>query len=115
VTPRLCRPLETGGRSIRPHLIHGDLWDGNASFVKITGLPVILMHTACTRITNARTRVQRCRLLTALDELAPFVLPRHKMNRSYIEEYIKFYPPSESMEDFEDRLALYAAYVFLTL
>lgn len=41
VIPRLCRPLETGGRSIKPRLIHGDLWDGNASVVIETGLPVI--------------------------------------------------------------------------
>lgn len=30
------------------------------------------------------------------------------MNRPYIKEYIKFYPPSEPVEDFEDRVALYA-------
>ncbi|PGH13783.1 hypothetical protein AJ79_03483 [Helicocarpus griseus UAMH5409] len=29
VVPRLLRPLQTGGRSIKPTLCHGDLWDGN--------------------------------------------------------------------------------------
>ena len=29
VIPRLLRPLETGGRSVRPCLIHSDLWPGN--------------------------------------------------------------------------------------
>ena len=29
VIPRLLRPLETGGRSIQPCLIHSDLWPGN--------------------------------------------------------------------------------------
>lgn len=29
VIPRLLRPLETGGREIRPCLIHSDLWPGN--------------------------------------------------------------------------------------
>lgn len=29
VTPRLLRPLETGGRQIQPCLIHSDLWPGN--------------------------------------------------------------------------------------
>jgi protein-ribulosamine 3-kinase len=29
VIPRLLRPLETGGRSITPCLIHTDLWSGN--------------------------------------------------------------------------------------
>lgn len=31
VIPRLLRPLETGGRSIKPVLLHGDLWLGNVS------------------------------------------------------------------------------------
>ncbi|KAK8085401.1 hypothetical protein PG997_006672 [Apiospora hydei] len=29
VIPRLLRPLQTGGRSIKPSLCHGDVWDGN--------------------------------------------------------------------------------------
>lgn len=31
VIPRLLRPLETGGNSITPALVHGDLWFGNAA------------------------------------------------------------------------------------
>jgi protein-ribulosamine 3-kinase len=31
VIPRLLRPLENGGREIKPVLIHGDLWLGNVS------------------------------------------------------------------------------------
>jgi protein-ribulosamine 3-kinase len=30
VIPRLLRPMETGGRSIKPVLCHEDLWSGNA-------------------------------------------------------------------------------------
>ncbi|KAL8759838.1 MAG: hypothetical protein Q9199_000485 [Rusavskia elegans] len=41
VLPRLLRPLETGGRSIEPRLIHGDIWDGNTSTDVATNLPVI--------------------------------------------------------------------------
>lgn len=29
VIARLLRPLQTGGRNIKPSLCHGDLWDGN--------------------------------------------------------------------------------------
>lgn len=29
VIPRLLRPLETGGRSLKPCFVHGDLWHGN--------------------------------------------------------------------------------------
>ena len=31
VIPRLLRPLETNGQSIKPCFVHGDLWDGNAT------------------------------------------------------------------------------------
>ena len=31
VVPRLLRPLQEGGRSIVPRLVHSDLWDGNCA------------------------------------------------------------------------------------
>lgn len=46
VIPRLLRPLETGNRSIKPSLIHGDLWHGNASMDGDTDGPVIF-DAAC--------------------------------------------------------------------
>lgn len=46
VVPRLLRPLHTGGRNIRPALIHGDLWHGNASMDADTDEPVIF-DAAC--------------------------------------------------------------------
>jgi len=45
VIPRLLRPLETGGRSITPCLVHGDLWDGNASVNVDTGKSTIFDGT----------------------------------------------------------------------
>ena len=45
VLPRLLRPLETGGRTIQPRLIHGDIWDGNTSTNNVTNLPVIFDAT----------------------------------------------------------------------
>ena len=95
VIPRLCRPLETGGRSIKPRLIHGDLWDGNASVVIETGLPVIFdacamyAHNEC-EMDSSPGHVQ---FLIVIDEFATFVVARHKMNRQYIKEYIKFFHP----------------------
>lgn len=54
VVPRLLRPLETGGRRIKPSLVHGDLWHGNATTDANTGLPLIhdaaclYAHNECT-------------------------------------------------------------------
>ena len=39
VIPRLLRPLGTEGRSIRPVLVHGDLWQGNVATNAETGVP----------------------------------------------------------------------------
>jgi protein-ribulosamine 3-kinase len=41
VVPRLLRPLETGGRQIKPSLVHGDLYSGNVSVDVETGRPVL--------------------------------------------------------------------------
>lgn len=41
VIPRLLRPLETDGRSIKPSLVHGDLWYANAGLDMETGQSVI--------------------------------------------------------------------------
>ena len=41
VIPRLLRPLQTNGRSIKPALIHGDIWYGNLSINAKTGEPLM--------------------------------------------------------------------------
>lgn len=45
VIPRLLRPLETEGRTLTPTLVHGDLWDGNASLDVTTGQPMFFDAT----------------------------------------------------------------------
>jgi protein-ribulosamine 3-kinase len=53
VIPRLLRPLESNERSIRPCLVHGDLWHGNTLVSSKTGDPyafdscVLWAHNEC--------------------------------------------------------------------
>jgi protein-ribulosamine 3-kinase len=46
VVPRLLRPLQSGGRSIKPTLVHGDLWHGNAQ-VDMDTNQVVLFDSCC--------------------------------------------------------------------
>lgn len=41
VIPRLLRPLESGGRTVKPALIHGDLWCGNAAVDQEDDSPIV--------------------------------------------------------------------------
>ncbi|KAI0114724.1 Fructosamine kinase-domain-containing protein [Daldinia grandis] len=97
VVPRLLRPLETGGRSIRPCLIHGDLWHGNAETDADTGLPVIF-DAASFYAHNEY-------------ELGVWRQPWNKIDKTYRAEYHKCMPKSQPEEDCDDRNALYAVRV----
>lgn len=46
VIPRLLRSLETQGRTIKPSLLHGDLWVGNVATNKATNMPMIFDSSA---------------------------------------------------------------------
>ncbi|KAL8976837.1 MAG: hypothetical protein Q9205_007239, partial [Flavoplaca limonia] len=93
VVPRLLRPLETGGRHIKPCLIHGDLWDGNTSTTVETDQPVIYDAT--------------CLYAHNEFELAPLRPARHRMGTDYINAYFRHFPKSPPEEDQDDRNALY--------
>jgi protein-ribulosamine 3-kinase len=41
VIPRLLRPLETEGRSVKPSLVHGDLWYANSGIDPDTNQPIV--------------------------------------------------------------------------
>jgi hypothetical protein len=41
-------------------------------------------------------------------EMAPWRPARQKMNRPYVEAYLRHFPASEPVEDFDGRNALYA-------
>jgi len=58
VIPRLMRPLETGGRSIRPCLVHGDLYAGNVS-VDEAALEPIVYDATCLYAHNECTYTQQ--------------------------------------------------------
>ena len=110
VIPRLLRPLETGGNSIRPSLVHGDLWCGNVVVDQNTGKGIAFdpssfwAHNECTNSIHWFIRV------TKKMELGNWRPERNKFFRVYFDEYHLHFPKSLPEEDYDDRNALYAMY-----
>ena len=94
VCPRLLRPLETGGRRIRPALIHGDLWGGNMALQAKTEQLYIFDSSAFWAHHEYDLHMWRGE--------------RFEMPDSYITEYFKHLPPSEPAGEWTDRNLLYS-------
>lgn len=97
VVPRLLRPLQTGGRSIKPSLCHGDLWDGNIQIDEDTDEPIIF--DPCPFYGHNEMDLQCMRS------------ERYKVGINFVHLYREMLGASEPEEDFDDRNALYAMYV----
>lgn len=94
VIPRLLQPLETGGNSIKPRLIHGDLWYGNIATKMSNNLPVIFDAAAF----YAHHEY----------ELGNWRPKRNKFPYDYIQEYLGRFKPSAPQAEFDDRNILYS-------
>ncbi len=93
VVPRLLRPLQTGGRNIKPSLCHGDLWDGNMQVDSATREPTLF--DPCPFYGHHEMDLQCMRS------------PRYMVGLEFVEMY-KEVGASEPVGDFDDRNALYA-------
>lgn len=113
VVPRLLEPLQSGGRSIKPCLIHGDLWDENTATDMDTGEPFVfdagsmygMMTFQCTKA------LPSAYLYTAHNEyeIGDWRAPRHRLsNESYILNYKRNFPVSEPEEEWDARNLLYS-------
>ena len=90
VVPRLLRPLESNGRSIRPCLVHGDLWHGNASIYSDINEPYAF--NSCTlwaqnECTQPRSRIQEQEANRPQDEIGMWKVSRYKFGRAHLREY----------------------------
>lgn len=94
VAARLLRPLQTGGRNVKPSLCHGDLWDGNIQFNVDTQQPVVF--DPCPFYGHHEMDFQCMRS------------PRYIIGQDFITLYKVKIGASEPSEDFDDRIALYS-------
>ncbi|KAI1317770.1 Fructosamine kinase-domain-containing protein [Xylariaceae sp. FL0255] len=95
VVPRLLGPLEQHGHSVKPCLIHGDLWEDNIGKDINTG--GIFIFDCCAYYAHHEMGVAMWRV------------KHHKMNApEYRAEYFRNYPPDEPVSEFDDRNRLYS-------
>lgn len=95
VIPRLLGPLEQDGRSIKPCLIHGDLWEKNIG----------------THVLNEEIYIFDSCAYYAHHEMAlgMWRVSHHQMDdKEYRDEYFKVFEPDEPKKDCDDRNRLYA-------
>ena len=98
--PRLLDPLSSDGRSIKPCLIHGDLWEANIGTDAHTGELYIFDACAYYAHHEKEIGIWRCE--------------HHRMtNEEYRNEYFKNYEPSEPVEEFDARNRLYCVETLL--
>ncbi|KAK4690786.1 hypothetical protein P7C71_g6084, partial [Lecanoromycetidae sp. Uapishka_2] len=94
VVARLLRPLQTGGRNIKPSLCHGDLWDGNVQVDLDTKQPIVF--DSCAFYGHNEMDLQN------------MGDPRYIFGMDFIEMYKNEIGASEPRQDFYDRHHMYA-------
>lgn len=97
VIPRLIGALERDGRSVRPTLIHADLWEGNTGTSYETG-DIYVFDSAAFYAHNEM-------------EIGDWRCHYNKIhNKVYTRTYLRHYGPSEPREEWDDRNRMYCIY-----
>jgi fructosamine-3-kinase len=94
VIPRLLGPLEEDGRTVKPCLIHGDLWEENIGTDPRTG--DIYIFDSCAYYAHHEMAIGMWR-----------VDHHHMKAKEYRNEYFSSFEPDEPVEDYDDRNRLY--------
>ena len=97
VIPRLIGSLERDGRSVKPCLIHADLWEGNIGTSNETGDIYIFDSGAFYAHNETEIGDWRCAYNKIHDEI-------------YTRTYLQHYGPSEPHEEWDDRNRMYSIY-----
>ncbi|KAF2838779.1 hypothetical protein M501DRAFT_1011535 [Patellaria atrata CBS 101060] len=101
VVPQLLGPLESDGRTVKPTLTHGDLWDGNIGTSAETGDIYIFDANAYYAHNEMEIAMWRARFNKVVS------------GQVYLGSYLKRTGKSEPAEQFEERSILYSIYMTL--
>lgn len=97
VIPRLLGALEGDGRTVKPSLIHSDLWEGNTAISVEDGNVYIFDSAAFYAHNEMEIGDWRCYYNKISD-------------KKYTRAYLRLFGPSEPKEEWEDRNCLYSIY-----
>jgi protein-ribulosamine 3-kinase len=115
VIPRLLRPLESEGRSVKPSLVHGDLWYANSGIDADTGESLIFdaccfyAHNECKsndRPLGAQFNEAHSYALNE-DEFGQWRPVCNRFGPEYLAAYNSYVQISPPEEDYDGRLDLY--------
>lgn len=92
--PNLLGPLQTEGRTIKPSLVHGDLWEENCGTDLETGQPKVFDTAGFYAHNEYEFGMWR-------SENVPFGRPHYR-------QYFRHVPPSEPKDQWDDRNKVYS-------
>lgn len=92
--PQILDPLQADGRILKPCLVHGDLWEENTGTNLKTG-ETVAFDAACMYAHNEY-------------ELGMWRPDHFRFGRPHFRQYLKNFPPSPPVEQWDDRNRLYS-------
>jgi protein-ribulosamine 3-kinase len=92
--PQILGPLQENGRTLKPCLVHGDLWEENTSTNLATGESIVFDASAM----YAHNEY----------ELGTWRPEHYRFGRPYFRQYLRNIPPSEPVDQWDDRIRLYS-------
>ncbi|KAJ2994687.1 hypothetical protein NUW58_g1484 [Xylaria curta] len=117
VIPRLLRPLESEGRSVKPCLVHGDLWYANSGIDDNTGKSLVFdaccfyAHNECMIASSDTADVTGGERLicgwSIVDEFGQWRPACNRFGPEYLSAYHDYVQVSAPEEDYDGRLDLY--------
>lgn len=96
IIPRLLGPLQENGKTLKPCIIHGDLWEGNMGINLETGDSILFDVGSYFAHNEMELGHWRCEFSSVF------------RSKAYTRDYLRNYPAAEPVEEFDDRNRLYS-------
>jgi protein-ribulosamine 3-kinase len=99
VIPILLGPLQKEGLTLKPSILHGDLWEGNIGYEEDTGSKKSKAILFDAGSFYGHNELEFGHWRSGFGEVL--------RDKQYIDAYLEVYPAAEPKKDFDDRIRLY--------